>query len=129
MFGAPGKDTTTTDGFSAELGTERPGQVQTVSMDMGPAFAASVGANAPAATIAIDPFHAVKLVGEVDIERRKAWNELRESGDPEAARKLKGARWSLLKNPENLTEDQAATLRKTPTPRRTRLFSPSARPL
>jgi len=59
VFGAPGKDTTTTDGFSAELGTERPGQVQTVSMDMGPAFAAYVGANAPAATIAIDPFHAV----------------------------------------------------------------------
>jgi transposase len=113
VFGAPGKDTTTMDGFFAELGTERAEQVQTVSMDMGPAFAASVGANAPAATIAIDPFHAVKLVGEaLDIERRKAWNELRESGDPEAARKFKGARWSLLKNPENLTEDQAATLRK-----------------
>ncbi len=44
--------------------------------------------------------------------RREAWNELRRSGNPEAARKFKGARWALLKNPTNLSDDQAATLRK-----------------
>jgi transposase len=52
----------------------------------------------------------VKLVGEaLDTERRLAWNELRRSGNPDAARKFKGARWALLKKPKDLTEDQAST--------------------
>jgi transposase len=55
----------------------------------------------------------VKLVGDaLDVERRKAWNELRNGGDPALAKKYKGARWALLKNPDNLTDDQAGTLRR-----------------
>jgi transposase len=70
-------------------------------------------ADAGKAIICIDPFHAVQLVGKaLDVERRKAWNELRTGGDPQAAKKFKGARWALLKNPANLTDEQAATLRK-----------------
>lgn len=112
VWGAAGKDTATMDALFDELGSERAGQVEAVSMDMGPAFAKSVRAHAPKATICIDPFHAVKLVTEaLDVERRKAWNELRAS-DPAAARKFKGARWALLKRPDNLTDEQAATLRK-----------------
>jgi transposase len=65
------------------------------------------------AIICIDPFHAVKLVTEaLDTERRKAWNELRHGGNPAAAKKFKGARWALLKKPANLSDEQAATLRK-----------------
>jgi transposase len=115
VWGKAGKDTTTLDAFFDELGEERASQIEAVSMDMGPAFAKSVRAekHAPQATICIDPFHAVKLVGEaLDVERRKAWNELRQAGDPDAARKFKGARWALLKRPDNLTDEQAATLRK-----------------
>ena len=84
-------------------------------MDMGPAFAKSVRADghAPQAVICVDPFHAVKLVGEaLDVERRKTWNELRRGGDPATAKKFKGARWALLKRPDHLTDDQAATLRR-----------------
>ncbi len=40
------------------------------------------------------------------------WNQLRQLLDQAAAKKSKGARWSLLKRPENLTDDQAATLRQ-----------------
>ena len=115
VWGKAGKDTTTLDAFFDELGKDRSSQIEAVSMDMGPAFAKSVRADghAPQATICIDQFHAVKLVGEaLDVERRKAWNELRRSGDPQAAKKFKGARWALLKRPDNLTDDQAATLRK-----------------
>jgi transposase len=113
VWGKAGKDTATLDAFFAELGSERAGRIEAVSMDMGPAYAASVRAHAPKATVCIDPFHAVKLVGEaLDTERRKAWNELRHGGNPAAARKFKGARWALLKNPAHLTEEQAATLRK-----------------
>jgi transposase len=115
VWGKAGRDTATLDAFFDELGTDRSSRIEAVSMDMGPAFNKSVRAegHAPQATICIDPFHAVKLVGEaLDVERRKAWNELRRSGNPEAAKKFKGARWALLKRPDNLTDEQAATLRK-----------------
>ena len=39
-------------------------------------------------------------------------NELRALPDQAAAKKFKGARWALLKRPENLTDDQSTTLRK-----------------
>jgi transposase len=115
VWGKAGKDTATLDAFFDELGEDRSSQIEAVSMDMGSAFNKSVRADghAPQATVCIDLFHAVKLVGEaLDVERRKAWNELRRSGNPDAAKKFKGARWALLKKPTNLTEDQAATLRK-----------------
>jgi transposase len=115
VWGKAGKDTATMDAFFDELGPDRAGQIEAVSMDMGPAFAKSVRADghAPKAIICIDPFHAVKLVSEaLDVERRKAWNELRHGGDPQTAKKFKGARWALLKNPTNLSDEQAATLRK-----------------
>ena len=115
VWGAEGKDTATLDAFFDELGKTRSAGLQAVSMDMGPAFLKSVRANghAPQAVICIDPFHAVKLVGDaLDKVRRTTWNELRQLPDQGAAKKFKGARWSLLKRPENLTDDQAATLRQ-----------------
>ena len=114
-MGRAGKDTATLDAFFDDLGPDRSAAIEAVSMDMGPAFAKSVRADdhAPQAVICIDPFHAVKLVSEaLDVERRKACNELRRGGDPAAAKKFKGARWALLNNPSNLTDEQAATLRK-----------------
>jgi transposase len=112
VWGKAGKSATTLDEFFTELGTAHAAELETVSMDMGPAYAKSVTEHAPQATIAIDPFHAVKLIGEaLNTERRKAWNELRAT-DPAAAKKFKGARWVLQKNPDNLTDDQASTLRK-----------------
>ena len=61
VWGAEGKDTATLDGFFAELGPERSGQVEAISMDMGPAFAASATNHAPQAVICYDPFHVVAL--------------------------------------------------------------------
>jgi transposase len=80
---------------------------------MGAAFNKSVRDNAPKAVACIDPFHAVKIVTDaLDVVRRQTWNELRRLPDQNAAKKFKGARWCLLKRPENLTDDQAATLRQ-----------------
>jgi transposase len=115
VWGAEGKDTATLDAFFDELGSQRSARIEAVSMDMGAAFNKSVRApgHAPQAVICIDPFHAVKLVGDaLDRVRRTTWNELRELPDQAAAKKFKGARWSLLKRPENLTDDQSATLRQ-----------------
>jgi transposase len=113
VWGAPGKDTATLDTFFAELGDQRAAQIEAVSMDMGAAFNKSVRENAPQAIICIDPFHAVQLVTDaLDVVRRAAWNELRQLPDQDAAKRFKGARWALLKRPENLTDDQSATLRR-----------------
>jgi len=113
VWGAPGKDTATLDRFFAELGDQRAAQLAAVSMDMGAAFNKSVRDHAPQALICIDPFRAVQLVTDaLDVVRRAAWNELRQLPDQDAAKRFKGARWALLKRPENLTDDQCATLRR-----------------
>jgi len=115
VWGAPGKDTATLDAFFDDLGPERAAGIEAVSMDMGAAFNKSVRAqgHAPQAVICIDPFHAVQLVTDaLDVVRRVAWNELRALPDQGAARRFKGARWALLKRPENLTDDQSRTLRQ-----------------
>jgi len=113
VWGAEGRDAKTLDGFFDELGEGRSGQIRAVSMDMGPAFRKSVTAegHAPQATICIDPFHAVKNVTDaLNVVRRDIWQQLRRLPEPNIAKKFKGARWALLKNPEDLTGQQAATL-------------------
>lgn len=115
VWGRAGKDTASLDAFFDQIGPEEAGRIEAVSMDMGPAYAKSVRTqgHAPQAVICYDPFHAVKLITDaLDVERRKAWNELRAGGNGEAAKKFKGARWALLKNPTGLDDGQAAVLRK-----------------
>lgn len=113
VWGAEGKDTATLDGFFAELGEARSARLRAVSMDMGPAYAKSVRAegHAPQAVICYDPFHVVKVGTEaLEKVRREIWQQLRALPDPTFAKKFKSARWALLKNPEDLTDRQAATL-------------------
>lgn len=113
VWGAEGRDAKTLDGFFDDLGPERSAQLTAVSMDMGPAFAKSVRAegHAPQATICLDPFHVIALgTKALDEVRRPLWQELRQLPDPTIAKRFKGARWALLKNPEDLTDNQAVTL-------------------
>jgi transposase len=112
VWGQPGRDAQTLDGFFAELGIERAGALQAVSSDMGPAFLKSIKDNAPNATQCIDPFHVVKAATDaLNKVRRSTWQEMRKV-DQVKAKTFKGARWALLKNPTDLTDEQAATLRR-----------------
>jgi transposase len=113
VWGAEGKDAKTLDGFFDELGTQRSGLLEAVSMDLGPAFLKSVTAegHAPQAVVCADPFHIVKLVGDaLDEVRRDLWQTLRRLPDDRWAKDFKGSRWALLKNPEDLTDHQAVQL-------------------
>jgi transposase len=113
IWGAKGKDAKTLDAFFDELGPQRSAQLSAVSLDLGPAYLKSVQAegHAPQAVVCADPFHLVKLVGEaLDEVRRELWNQLRRLPDDRWAKDFKGSRWALLKNPEDLTETQAAQL-------------------
>ncbi len=115
VWGKEGKDADTLDAFFDELGEERSSAIKAMSMDMGPAYEKSARkpGHAVNAIICYDPFHVVQLVTTaLDKVRREVWQDLRKLPDQEAARRFKGARWALLKNPGDLTDDQAATLRK-----------------
>lgn len=115
VWGAPGKDSATLDRFFDQLGPQRSARIEAVSMDLGPAFLKSVTAegHAPQAIVCADVFHLVKLVGEaLDEVRRDLWQQLRRLPDDRYARDFKGARWALLKNPDDLTDRQAAQLAK-----------------
>ena len=115
IWGAKGRDAATLDGFFDELGTRRAGLIEAVSLDLGPAFIKSVSAegHAPQAVICADPFHVIKLVGDaLDDVRRDLWQQLRRLPDRRWAKDFKGARWALLKNPEDLTENQATQLNR-----------------
>ena len=66
---------------------------------------------APNAELCLDPFHIVMLATDaLDEIRREVWNEARRTGETALARDLKGARFALWKNPENLTDRQQAKL-------------------
>jgi len=113
VWGAPGRDSATLDGFFEELGPLRSKQIEAVSLDLGPAFIKSVttAGHAPNAVICADPFHVVKLVGDaLDEVRRDLWQQLRKLPGDRWAKEFKSARWALLKNPEDLTDSQAAKL-------------------
>jgi transposase len=89
----------------------RASKLAAVSMDMTGGYAKSVRANAPQAEIVIDNYHVVALATKaLDEVRREHWNELRRLDETGPAKAFKDARWSLLKNPEHLSDRQAATL-------------------
>jgi transposase len=108
-----GKDTAALDAFFAELGPQRAAQLRAISLDMGKAYPKSVAKtdHAPQAEICWDPFHVVKMGSDaLNVVRREHWNQLRATADPATAKRFKGARWALLRNPEDLTDRQADAL-------------------
>ena len=112
VWGAPGKNAATLGKFFDELSQEATDRIEAVSMDLGLAYPKAVRERAPCAVICFDPFHVVKLAGDaLDSVRRQVWQSARRYPDKRIAAKFKGARWALLKNPQDLTEVQAITLK------------------
>jgi transposase len=106
-----GKDTAAAERFYDALGDARAAKLAAVSMDMGKAYPKVTRERAPQATICWDPFHIVSLATrELDVVRRGHWNQLRDTTDPATAKRFKGARWALLKRPEDLSNRQADAL-------------------
>lgn len=111
VWAAPGRDRKTVEKFLDQLGTERCGQIELVSCDMAESIALAVGDQCPNAVRCVDPFHVIKLATDaLDEIRREVWNEARRVGHKQAAKDLKGARFTLWKNPGNLTDRQQLKL-------------------
>jgi transposase len=77
-------------------------KVRAVATDLSPAYIAAVLQHLPAARLVFDRFHVVKLFNEKLTKLRRQL--YREAQGPLGKSVLKGIRWLLLKNPENLDE-------------------------
>jgi transposase len=75
-------------------------KIEAVAMDMSPAYIQAVTTALPKAAIVFDHFHIIKLFNDkLSDLRRKLYREATDLLQKEV---LKGSRWLLLKNPENL---------------------------
>lgn len=79
-------------------------RIKAVATDMSPAYTAAVRDNLPKAIHVFDRFHVVKLFNEKFSLFRQELQ--REAEGPLAKKVLKGTRWLLLKNPENLDDER-----------------------
>lgn len=74
-------------------------KIEAVATDMSPAYTRAVRDNIPRAVHVFDHFHVIKLYNDkLSAFRRQLFHEL----TAQDQRILKGTRWLLLKNPENL---------------------------
>jgi transposase len=111
VWAAPGRDRKTLNSFFTELGEKRCAAVTHVSADAAQWIADEVALNCPNAVRCADAFHIVAWAGDaLDQVRRDTWNAARRGGMSVHARDLKGTRYALWKNPENLTDRQQAKL-------------------
>lgn len=79
-------------------------KIKAVATDMSPAYISAVQKNLPNARLVFDRFHVMKLLNEKLTELRRQL--YREATDLLQKSVLKGIRWLLLKNPENLDEEK-----------------------
>lgn len=79
-------------------------RIKAVATDMSPAYTAAVRDHLPKAVHVFDRFHVVKLFNERFSLFRQELQ--REAEGPLQKKVLKGTRWLLLKNPENLDDER-----------------------
>jgi len=73
--------------------------IQAVAIDMSPAYLAAVLEHLPQATVVFDRFHVIKLYNEKLSQLRR---QVQNGAEAMGKKVLKGTRWLLLKNPDNL---------------------------
>ena len=84
-------------------------KIEAVATDMSPAYILAVRENLPKALHVFDHFHVVKLFNDrLSAFRRELQ---REAEGPLGQKVLKGTRWLILKNPENLDETKGERTR------------------
>jgi transposase len=98
VFVGKGKGTEALEPFWRRLRASR-AKIRAVAMDMSAAYIKAVRDHLPEATIVFDHFHIIKLYNEKLSDLRR---ELYHDATDRQKRVLKGSRWLLLKNPDNL---------------------------
>jgi len=105
-----GRNMETLDAFFKEMTDAQKQAIEAVAMDMWEPYINRVRHHCPQAKIVFDLFHLVKAYGEViDVVRRE---EVRKAATKEDGAYVKGSRYVLLKNRENLKPDERVRLRE-----------------
>lgn len=111
IYASPGKDGAALEPFFKQLGTAGCARITLCSMDASAAFKAAVRTHCPNARLCMDPFHVVQwMTDAVDEVRRRLCREIRLGGGDAAD--LKGSRFVVLKNGEDLSTEEGSILRK-----------------
>lgn len=111
VWAAEGRSQETLAQFFDLLGEERCKAIELVTRDAAAWIIGLVTERCPDAVQCMDPFHVVQwATNALDELRRQEWRALRTDGWSIAASAIKGTRWALLKNPENLTDRQKLKL-------------------
>ena len=99
VYVGKGCGTAALDGFWKRLHASH-AQIEAVAMDFSAPFELAVRTHLPKATVVFDHFHLIQLYNKkLSILRREMWHEATTMLHKET---LKGTRWLLLRNPENL---------------------------
>jgi transposase len=111
VWAAPGRNKATVTKFFNQLGKSRTLKIRLVSADAAGWIGDVVASRCLNAKQTMDSFHVVAWATDaLDVVRRQVWNHARQAGQKAVAAELKGARYALWKNPEDLTQRQAAKL-------------------
>jgi transposase len=103
VFVGEGRGADSLEPFWRRLRSAR-ARIEAVAVDMSPAYVSAVTKNLPWAVLVFDRFHIIKLFNDRLTEfRRDLYHDARGRRQKQV---LKGTRWLLLKNPENLDPAQ-----------------------
>ena len=98
------------DVFSLFLKALTPGQrasIKVVTGDGARWIDSCVAEHRPNAERVLDGFHIVSWMSDaLDKARKRLWNQARHDGDENAAKRMRGVRYAVLKNPGDLTDRQ-----------------------
>ena len=108
-FGGTDRSEESMDKFYEWLGARKSGRIRLAVMDMWKAFEKSTRKNAPQSAILYDKFHVMRHLGEALDQVRKQ-EYARVQGQDRSF--IKGQKYTLLSNKENLTLDGRKALKK-----------------
>lgn len=92
--------------FFQLLGQERCKQILAVAMDMNAAYDLEVREHCPNAQVVYDLFHVVAKYGREVVDRVRVDEANRVKDDKPARKVIKGSRWLLLRNADNIEKEE-----------------------
>ena len=95
------------DLFFQQLTEEQKASIRVVTGDGARWIDSCVAEHCPNAERVLDGFHIVSwMTGALDQVRKRLWNDARRAGDEGATKRMRGAKYAVLKNPGDLTDRQ-----------------------
>ena len=95
------------DLFLRQPADEQRASIRIVTGDGAKWIDSSVKEHLPNAGRVLDSFHIVSWMSDaLDKARKRLWNQARHDGDENAAKRMRGVRYAVLKNPGDLTDRQ-----------------------